>query len=256
MPVRRKRIARKPKRRAPIRRRRAQPSGALSVKHYARIVEVVPFTEPVANQDYNYAFSISLFDRALQVSRNFKYYRAKRVVWTLIPQYNTYNATTATTLSLPQVSFIMNRTGDNTIWTAAEYDAQGAVPTTFAKKRVVAYKPNLVQPLQVRLATLSALPTLANMGSTPLYDKWIPTNVFNIDIPPSGVAPALAQANETAMYYGHSMLFTQLNTTVQNSLGSLFCEVEWEFKDPLFVNTNPPTEQALPPACSPDSSVL
>jgi len=196
----------------------------------------VPFTQPTPNQDVNYQFNIAQFDRASAIAKNFKFYRAKRVVWTLIPEYNTFQAGVANQ-SMTQVSMIMNRTGDNSAWGLAEYDAQGAVPMTFAKKRVIAYKPNLVQPFNVTLGAISPesppVATTGTLGNTPVYDKWVGTNSYAVSAL-VGQATDIIIRGDLTPYYGHSIYWAVSQVVSQNPLATIFCEVEWEFKDPLF----------------------
>jgi len=229
---------RRPRRALRRRARRAnQTSGAIKVKHYARITEAVNFTPMMANQDYNYAFSLSLFTRASAVAKNFKFYRPKRVVWTYLPDFNTFQSGGA--VSLPQVSMIMNRTGDSQAWTPAEYDAQGAVPTQFSKKRVIAYKPNIVQSVQFVTTTVPAFG--GNIGVRPVYNEWIATGTYTNVFPnPAGGISSVVNANNEMLYQGHSMYWeVALANNVQ--LGTVYCEVEWEFKDPLF--NDPPSAE-------------
>ena len=239
------RRARKMRPRRKFNRRRGgrggRTSGAIRTKQYAKCVEAIPITPIAANTDYNYQFDISLFVRASAIAKNFKFYRAKRCVWTYLPEYNTFQSQVGTN-TIPQMSFIMNRTGDNTLWTPAEYDAQGAVPKLFAKKRVIAYKPNLVQPFNVSLGALSPSPTglvatTGTLGNTPVYDKWIGTGGYAVDNPLGGASELIIRSDKTP-YYGHACYWYV--STVGNTLplGTIFCEVEWEFKDPLFP---PPT---------------
>lgn len=220
-------------------KRRNQTTGALiNVKHYARITEAVNFTPMVANTDYNYQFSLSLFARAVEVSKNFKFYRAKRVAWTYLPDYNTFQVG-AGNVSVPQMSLIMNRTGDSTLWTPAEYDAQGAVPKQFNKKMVVAYNPNIVQSIQYINNSTAPTPFTGNVGARPIYNEWINTGSYNRVVNTPGVPPALgiiAEANNLLLYQGHSIYWEVSNTApAEPNLGTVICEVEWEFKDPLFV---------------------
>ena len=242
-----------------MRRPRANPrsnqtSGALSnVKHYARITEAVNFTPMAPNQDYNYAFRLALFDRATAVSKNFKYYRAKRVSWTYLPDYNTFQSGGGG-ISVPQVSMLMNRTGDTTLWTSAEYDAQGAVPKQFSKKLVIAYNPNICQSIQyIAQPTGTPGPFLGNIGTRAVYNEWIATGNFATDNPanyPGGLpflGPATANANIDMLYQGHSMLFEVAVPGAVSILGSVFCEVEWEFKDPLFTTPQTQVASATPP---------
>lgn len=262
MVARRRKNLRRRARRAARRggRRANQTTGALSkVKHYARITEAVNFTPMAPNTDYNYSFALNSFVRALAVSKNFKFYRAKRVVWTYLPDYNTFQSGVPAP-SLPQVSMLMNRTGDNTLWTPAEYDAQGAVPKQFSKKIVIAYNPNIVQSIQYINQIVSGVPTqtfVGNVGARPVYNEWIATGNFNRTLtapsqPGPGVAVVdLVEANNYMLYQGHSMYWEQTSTAPSEApLGVVFCEVEWEFKDPLFQSpasgVNIASEQTLP----------
>ena len=227
-------------------RRGNQSSGALSkVKHYARISETVLFTPMAPNQDYNYAFSLSLFERALAVSRNFKFYRPKRVVWTYLPDFNTFQS--GGTVTLPQVSMIMNRTGDSSAWTPNEYEAQGAVPKQFSKKMVIAYRPNIVQSVQF---VTTAIPAFGgNIGVRPVYNEWIATGTYNsvfpLPLPPGGIATVLKPNNEL-LYQGHSMYWNVATPGAVTVLGTVYCEVEWEFKDPLFQDAPGTALQSVP----------
>jgi len=230
-----RRIRRRVRRLARLKRNPQQTSGNIRTKQYARCVEVVPFTQPTANTDVNYQFNISQFDRAKEIAKNFKFYRAKRVVWTMLPEYNVFQSG-AGQVSLPTIAFIMNRTGDNTAWTQAEYDAQGAVPRTFSKKRVIAYKPNLVQPFNVALgAAYQGIATTTSLGNTPVYDKWIGTGRYAVDVVGIPNAQGLFAAGDVTPYYGHAIYWAATSTAPSEpALATIFCEVEWEFKDPLF----------------------
>ena len=230
-----RRARRRAGRLARLKRNPQQTSGNIRTKQYARCVEVVPFSQPTANSDVNYQFNISQFDRAKAIAQNFKFYRAKRVVWTMLPEYNVFQSG-AGQVSLPTIAVIMNRTGDNTAWTQAEYDAQGAVPKTFSKKRLIAYKPNLVQPFNVAInVTTLGLPTTGTVGNTPVYDKWIGTGSYLVDNPNVGTGVALSIRGDVTPYYGHAIYWAATSTAPSEpALATIFCEVEWEFKDPLF----------------------
>lgn len=236
--------------RRPLKRRskKANQSSGLqkAVKHYARITEVVNFTPPLPNDETNYQFNISQFVRATAVAKNFKYYRAKRVVWTLLPEYNTFQQGAAA-VSAPQISFIMNRTGDATAWTAADYDAQGAVPSLFTRKRVVAYKPNLVTSIQMAPQPVANVNESRAIGQRPLYDQWIATNDYTIDLP-AAVGLTTDVRNTLVNYYGHSMLWgVTFVDPSPRQLATIFCEVEWEFKDPLFGSAPPSSAMIAQP---------
>lgn len=229
------------------RRRANQSSGMLTkVKHYARITETNEIAPIDANADENYQFDLSQFPRALALSKNFKFYRAKRVVWTYLPDYNTFQAGGAA-VSMPNMALIMNRTGDATSWSAAEYDAQGAVPKLFDKKKIVSYVPNIVQSVQYINNPNAPLFT-GNIGTRPVFRQWLATGTFfqNI-VTPNGGNVVQPTAGNHLQYFGHSIYWSVTSTAPSEAaLGSAFCEVEWEFKDPLFVTTPQVAEPEAP----------
>lgn len=208
------------------------------VKHYARITETDELGPIDANVDVNYEFDLTQFPRALALSKNFKFYRAKRVVYTYIPDYNTFQAGAAA-VSMPNMALIMNRTGDSTAWSQAEYDAQGSVPKVFDRKKVVSYVPNIVQSVQYINNTSGTIFT-GNIGTRPVFSQWLATGSFlqNIVTPAGNVLQTTA--NNHLQYYGHSIYWSVTSTAPgEAALGTAFCEVEWEFKDPLFVPLAP-----------------
>jgi len=247
----RRRVARKPRRRVARKPRRGmrKGSGDIKTKHYARIVEAINVSDPTAVAgvaDVNYSFTLADFSRAKAVASNFKYFRAKRCVWKYIPMYNTYQGQISDSLQVPQIQFIMNRTGDITLWTQAEYDAQGASPVTFTKTRTVAYKPNLVQVIQQIPQNFAISPspdqvgtgsadTFA-LGSVAKYDMWLATTLFPIQqsAPYSTYGVDISNSANMARYHGHSMFFNAPGTSDDAHIARVYLEVEWEFKDPLF----------------------
>lgn len=226
----------------------------LNVKNVARITEATNLTALAMNTDFNYAFCLKQFDRALALSKCFKYYRAKRCVWRYLPLANTYQD--GGIGNVPQLQMIMNRTGDNTAWTPLEYDAQGATAETFTKQKTISYKPNLVQAVQVRADTavvanpvtgfIPPIPiassNLKQVGTRPLYNAWLSTPFSTVETV-AGDANSLlniyADGNAELLYWGHSIYVTGRSAA---NVATVFLEVEWEFKDPLYVT--PPAVSA------------
>jgi len=218
------------------------------VKHYARITETLNVADVILTnnvEDRNYSFDISLFARATEIAKNFKYFRAKRCVWRYVPRFNTYQSfASGTAPAIPDMTMIMNRTGDLTIWTQAEYNAQGAMPTTFTKQKTVSYKPNLVQSLLQAPINPGNLPGgYWTLGATPKYDIWLATNVFANEIQVPYPSPLIN--GPTARYQGHSMIFTGQGYVDGASIAEVYLEVEWEFKDPYYLQG---IQSPLPPA--------
>lgn len=228
--------------------RQPKNSGTMSsVKNTARIVEGVLLSTLQSNNDSNYAFNIGEFDRAMRVAACFKFYRAKRVTYKYIPLYNQFTA--GATVTRPTLQWIMNRNGDSNSWTAAEYDAQGAIGRP-VKQTTISYVPNLLQAVSVRADTaitvaqvtppdpIVASSNLRDIGTRPLYGAWLTT-------PPMGQIETVAgDANSNlnryadskgeCFYYGHSMLLSNGGGPAIDMF-RVYVEVVWEFKDPNFL---------------------
>lgn len=217
----------------------------------AHITEAIQLTSIFQNTgDVNYAFHLGLFVRALALSKNFKYYRAKKCVYRYVPLANVFQGGVAGQ-QIPTWQMLMNRTGDNALWTAAEYDAQGALSQQFTKQKTIKYKPNLVQSVSVRADAAVGGPPLASsnlrqIGTRPLYDAWLSTPFGTIETVAGDANSNLniyADATGEILYWGHSILMTASGTVCQ-----VYLEVEWEFKDPLYHAPPPQAPPVDPPA--------
>lgn len=224
------------------------------MKNVARITETHEFGVLVANTDINAGFSIANFPRATALAQNFRYFRAKRCVYRMVPYYNTYQS--GGTAVRPSYRLIMNRTGDNTAWTVAEYDAQGSVPKVFVKEITTKYTPNLVQSVQIQPNSAInvyggnvADSTFVSVGSRPIFNQWLATESFgiytNIAATPNIPGTLTYNNRPNVMYWGHSVLITVPGSGAIN-VGVLTCEVEWEFKDP-YIKESLQVPDALPP---------
>ncbi|ALE29676.1 coat protein [Lake Sarah-associated circular virus-24] len=258
---RRVRKSNRPLRRRKLVRRSAQ-GGTSSIKkaNYATITEVVKLTDFTLNTDVNYAFNLGEFARAKELSNNFKFYRAKKAHYRFIPVSNVYQSNgTSTSIAMPQFQMIMNRTGDNAVWTPAEYDAQGAMAESFTRTKTFKYKPNLVQAVQVQ-ADRAAAPTipiplpfalassqLRQVGTRPLYDAWLACPFSTIQTLGGIADPNVdiyGDVRGEILYWGHSVTITTPNGT--GTACEVYLEVEWEFKDPMY-RTVPPSVSAPEP---------
>jgi len=250
-----RRAARRPRRgRKGVRKSRIPRAGALknsgtlsTIKNTARIVEGVMLASLQSNSDTNYAFNIGSFDRAMRVAACFKFYRARRVVYKYIPFYNQFTA--GATVTRPIVQWVMNRNGDSNLWTAAEYDAQGAIGRP-VKEMTLCYIPNLLQAVSVRADTAVTVPVvtppdpivassnLRDIGTRPLYGAWLTTppmgQISTVAGDASSVLNRYADSKGECYYYGHSMLLSN-NGGPTIAMYSVYVEVEWEFKDPNFL---------------------
>ncbi|PWN77267.1 hypothetical protein CV717_28845, partial [Bacillus cereus] len=65
--------------------------------------------------------------------------------------------------------------------------------------------------------------------------KWIGTGNYLVDNPNVGTGVPLSISGNFTPYYGHAIYWAATSTAPDEpKLATIFCEVEWEFKDPLF----------------------
>jgi len=125
----------------------------------------------------------------------------------------------------------MNRTGSPNL-SLASLEAQGAKPLSFTSQRKISYKPNLLQALAVAVRTSGQNDGFANIGNTPVYDRWIATQGFLTNDPIPTTQTYTPEPNiNNPVYYGHSYWVNQEGTNSVN-IGSVTYHCVWEFKDP------------------------
>lgn len=234
---------------------------ACMTETYKALVGSGPNTSLIANTPYIGSVSIAQYPRARALSRCYKFYRLKAVVFEYQPDANTYQAGTGAAETIPYMYYIMNRDGaDSNALNEAQIRNAGARPIKFTKKITIAYKPNLIQASQlvVKLGAQGS-PSLSvyNGNNMPIYDKWISTNgIQQGSTSPSWAGdvselPVQVQGDVTnpiippdqvnvLPYYGHSFIFAQQVTPAEaTSVGYQSVTCIWEFKDPVLFPTGP-----------------
>jgi len=245
MPVRKARRSNARRARRYVRRMRKPrlnyANNNLKVRNIASIVEVSAQFPILANTDYNHSVcplsaTSTQFQRIRALAVHFKYYRITEVVWRYVPLYNVFQTDAAsTTPSIPTFQRVMNRSGDLTVWTPAQYENIGAVNQNFNKTIILKYKPNLVQVLLGGPQVASPTAVNYQIGTRPIFNQWIATNTFNIDAnEPVGNFTRTNYPNVS--YQGHSILFSRLiggaGPTDHSPIGNYEVTVRCEFKDP------------------------
>lgn len=282
MPVRRK-VARKPRRKAAPRRKARVPRGINDAGQMATIKETVAFTDLDPNLGYNFNFNLSQFRRASALAPNFKWYKALSVEWTIEPLYNTFqDGTTGAEVTVPYIYMTMNRTQDQTGIALADIQAMGAKPQKLVGKKVIKYTPNWCSPglnsyafgnfMNFPNGSLAqAVTGILNTGLKAQYaylaspDINPGQNVVSTFIP--ATPPALpatgmnAIAANMAVYNGHTLWVDQeVPTGTLQPVARVTATVTWHFKDPHCTYLVDPesykTVAPNPPTCSPDPSVL
>jgi len=227
-----------PPRRAP-RRARRRPARRLArggkfhgVKHantssqaqFARVVESwLSVTDLSGGQPYEVQTTLvsppSPVSRAARVAQNYRFYRIVEVKHEFRPYHNVSQMSATDTLALPNMYYIVNRSGDAPAAFNAEYLlAQGAKPILFNRPINIKYKPKTI------------LFGDGTAATTPLMSscmRWIPT--YQKD----GVTP-----NFGVTFYGMAFII-QDNNGGGGSLGELHTTFVVEYKEPVAIAQTP-----------------
>lgn len=208
-------------------------------------------------------FNLGQFPRALEVAKQYKFYRASAVEWRYTPRFNTFQdyVGTADDVTAPVIYTAMNRTQDafvpSTKVTQLQYmRTMGPKGKDFKKPFSVKYVPNWCSPGLIATSvnpTTGAVSGLASMGQrkqtgflacpTTRDGLWRQSTIGNSLIDPI-TAPFVTASTSfksnsvwpsAAVYNGHYDYIRQDSSfgfDVQRDIGLLECIVHWEFKGP------------------------
>lgn len=242
MAIRRRALRRRPNRRAARkgmrRMRRNRPLNAM--KDIARVVEVYESVDFPGGTAAVQQFTLSQFDRALAVSKNYRYYRAKKIELEFIPFANVFPSGQA----FPELYYQQ----DYTAWTLGQAPDQnamlgrGVVPIKWTKPIKKSYTPAVLRFEQAYTKVYNNGPEyyvndVQPITATPVKNKWYMTQqAFN----PSGqggnpavtykVGPA---ADPTNLLYTGSAWYINTPIAIAGNIGRVFVRVHWEFKEPF-----------------------
>lgn len=236
---------RKPARRARkvLRRKPKSYKGGISNRHYATLTETVTLTDISANQTNYEVFQLNQFKRALSVAPNFKFYRAKYVMYKYEPIYNFFSEGGGGNETIPLAYMVMNRTQERFNYTAGQLQEQGAIPRKFTSALTMKYKPNWcsqglgaytqipgnpitsinAQGLQKQFGWL-ACPTVN--GAQDVTNPIISNTLTGINVNP------MAVYSTNTIYNGHIAHFQQQTVGAVAELARRTVTVVWEFKGP------------------------
>jgi hypothetical protein len=232
---------------------------------YAHIKETLISTAHAGilpNVDIESSFNLAQYPRAFAMSSLFKFYRAKRVVYTYTPFYNTFQEGAGAGVggpAKPQMYCAMNRSGDLQPFTLAQVLELGVKPIPFSKNLQIAYKPNwLIGGLANGESLNNPNAQVITNGAKVSYD-WLPTASIILDPgsqrPPSlgiqtnintGIYLSQTSVQVSPTYQGHRIYISQPNAPVNTAIALETITVEWEFKG---ANPGLPlTQEPKPPA--------
>lgn len=209
----------------------------MKTQNHASCVETNEYMDINANVLHYFQFKLSEFPRSNQIASQYAFFRPKAVEWSVEPFFDTYQEASGGASSVPQIMWVMNRSGQFNLTTKAQLEDMGAMPRKFIRNHIIKYKPNTLQ----LMAEPSRLGINANGSGgdfAPFYsgaalsaDKWIPYQSTAID----NGTPAADLTVFNALYqtfFGHIMLVEQ-QVSVVDTVARIRCRVHWEFKDPL-----------------------
>lgn len=229
---------------------------------YARVVEAQELPIIVgAGGTYalNYTTQLSEYNRAQEVAHAYKYYRCAKVELSFVPYANFATTNGPANSRLPQLYFSVDRVAS--MWqtpTEAEMNERGILPKIFTRRMDFAWKPNLLQ--HVQLETASSLDNTIEgakqwvtnaINSVPLFNKWLPTQQgFGFKAPggnppnQTGIQVVQPASNPYALkYYGAVAVIDIEGAEGGQQVGDLFVKTTWEFKGPRVIKA---TGQANP----------
>lgn len=219
----------------------SKPAGGdiISANNYCTVSESIQDLSSMLleNTMYKSELNIQSFPRASAMSKFFRWYRPKIVTYKYIPLYNTYAEGNG---SRPEFVYVMNRTGD--LVNPAGFNgmlAMGAKPQSFAKAKIIKYKPNLCQVLSVSQgATEPTNDNNYNIGFVPIYN-WVQTytgGLQKFDGPTNfddGSAIVGLPTSNNPTWQGHNVYINTAVPVGSALIAKEYIHVIWEFKEPL-----------------------
>lgn len=162
-----------PRRRAPMRRRRAGYRSNLAKSEFASLKETHDFSLLPCNTMYrDYQSSLARHIRASSVGHGYREYRITKLDYQFIPQFDTF---AAGGVAVPQFYYMVDKDGTFATTTTAEQLMEaGAKPRRFDDKTI-----NInIRPTALGYAYDANNAT--NVYAKPMTSPWLSTNKFNL----------------------------------------------------------------------------
>lgn len=215
--------------------------GGISNKHYATLTETVTLSDISANQTNYEVFQLNQFKRALSIAPNFKFYRAKFVLYKYEPIYNFFSEGNAGQETIPLAYMVMNRTQERFNYTTGQLQEQGAIPRKFTSAISLKYKPNWCsQGLGAYTQAPGQPITSINAQGLQKQYGWLASPAVSgaLDVTNPIISNTLTNNNTFPMavystntiYNGHIARFEQQTVGSIAELARRTVTVVWEFK--------------------------
>lgn len=184
--------------------------------------------------------SLSQYARALAVSKNYRFYRCKKVELEFVPYANVFQGGTA----FPELYFQVDRTQGAVLPgvplplpTKNMMLARGVMPIKWTSIVKRSYVPSVARNENLVYNTLgNNVQDLGSLTTTPVKYKWYATQAYYPNVGGGNAAhygygtwgPANLQ------YFGAAYFINQELVQPQSILGTIKMRVHWEFKQPLW----------------------
>jgi len=182
------------------------------------------------------------YARALAVSKNFRYYRCKKVELEFIPYANLFAPGTA----FPELYFQVDRTQGVTnpgvgvpIPTKNMMLARGVMPLKWTGVIRKSYVPSVCRLENLYQSVLgSDVQQVAGVTTTPVKYKWYATQQVIPPAPPGNAFTPVPSnfVPQSLRYFGAAYFINQDLAAPSAVLGTIKMRVHWEFKEPLWIS--------------------
>lgn len=197
---------------------------------------------------------LNSYNRALAVSKNYRFYRCKKVELMFMPYANVFGPNTA----FPELYFQIDRTQGLVapgvplpLPTKNMMLARGVLPVKWTKPIMKSYVPSVARQENLVYNTLgNNVQDLGSLTTTPVKYKWYATQQYYPN-QPGGNASHYGYGTwgpQALQYFGCAYFIDQPLAAPSAVLGTIKMRVHWEFKQPLWttdVSTDPPIHPDL-----------
>ena len=238
-PIRRRRLVRR--KRAGLRKRYARPGRVLTANKQDKAVVVETQELTATPEGGNFiTHTLSQYARALAVSKNFRFYRCKKVEVMFMPYANVFGPNTA----FPELYVQVDRTQGATLPgvplplpTKNMMLARGVLPIKWTKPVMKSYVPSVARQENLVYNTLgNNVQDLGSITITPVKYKWYATQAYYPN-QPGGNASHFGYGTwgpQALQYFGMTYFIDQPLAAPSAILGTIKVRVHWEFKQPLW----------------------
>lgn len=188
------------------------------------------------------------YARALAVSKNYRFYRCKKVELEFIPYANVFAPGTA----FPELYFQVDRTqgvalpgATLPLPTKNMMMARGVMPLKWTGVIRKSYVPSVLRLENLYQNVLGGnVISVAGTTSTPVKYKWYATQTYFTNPPNNQASPVGGNyAPPSLRYFGAAYFINQDLAPPSAVLGTIKMRVHWEFKEPLWLSDTETPQQ-------------